>query len=195
MRITDIIFTYKGQEYTQPASAVHVHGATEPSAAACAEILLTDLSLPGHRTLGIRFYLLVEKSGDGYVLRNRNYRSLPDIGMAAIEVNEVIIEEKAAFGNPRRTRFNLNSFAADKEPELRTYELWVEGFSDQGGNQKAHRLAVETAASFDDAVRQHIAKLDPDARSYYKQHLNEGFWTCWLCRIFDNEHEARKSFG
>ncbi|MBA1218164.1 hypothetical protein [Pseudomonas fulva] len=80
------------------------------------------------------------------------------------------------------------------EPAIRAIEVWTEGYSVTGNRSPAQRMGVYQAATFDDAVAQHLQTLDAEGQSFYRQSEN-GVWSCWGCRLFDNEADARRSFG
>ena len=70
--------------------------------------------------------------------------------------------------------------------------LWIEGFSATGQRQDATMIGIYQAKNLNDAVKQ-----------YMENNKNKVEWDCfgknrhaiWGCEIFDNEIEARKSFG
>jgi hypothetical protein len=70
--------------------------------------------------------------------------------------------------------------------------LWLEGFSATGQRQGASMIGTYQAKDLDDAVKQHMEthKGDVDWNS-----VGGGRHSIWGCGIFDNEKEARKSFG
>lgn len=75
------------------------------------------------------------------------------------------------------------------------YTLWVEGYAATGDHGEAMFLGTYGADTFDDAVQKW--NTEKNAKNNYgelKQH-NDGTWTVWGCRIFDNERSARRSFG
>ncbi len=69
------------------------------------------------------------------------------------------------------------------------FEIWVEGYAATGQSGEAMCLGIETANTWDEAVekymQKHQGKITKDSRGY----------TDWGCRLFDNETDARKSFG
>lgn len=92
-----------------------------------------------------------------------------------------------------------------KELELRPYDIWSEGYSVTGNSSGAQKLNEEPimAYSFDDAVQKYskstgilVAKISParfvNAEAYIDRKSN---WEIWACALFDNEADARKSFG
>lgn len=79
-------------------------------------------------------------------------------------------------------------------PVSQTIEVWTEGYSVTGIRSGAERLGVFQARTLDDAVTQHLQGLPMEKQSYYHRG-EDGVWTCWGCRLFDNEADARKSFG
>lgn len=72
---------------------------------------------------------------------------------------------------------------------MKEWEIWSEGFEIQGNIATADLLGKENAETWDDAVKKymdkHPGKITADSRGY----------TDWGCRLFDNETDARKSFG
>jgi hypothetical protein len=94
-------------------------------------------------------------------------------------------------------------------------EIWMEGYAATGESNTASLLGCYEAASFDEAVRAMLADQEKekwrDIRAYYS--CSERSVSCaksaahplgrrfapvhalWGCRLFDNEADARKSFG
>lgn len=70
--------------------------------------------------------------------------------------------------------------------------LWMEGFAATGQRQGASMIGTYEATDLDDAVKQymetHKGYVDWDR-------FGRGRHAIWGCEIFDNEEEARKSFG
>lgn len=73
---------------------------------------------------------------------------------------------------------------------MKKWEIWSEGYRDNGGGRGAHLLGVAWGDTFDNAMHKHIATC-PDS-SYYRKN-EDGSWSMWGCRLFDNEHDARKT--
>jgi len=84
------------------------------------------------------------------------------------------------------------------------YEIWMEGYAVTGNQSDAQMIGEYEADSFDEAVE----KLNQEAvEKYGKVSAVKGGlldsettkpidnWTIWGCRLFDNEVDARKSFG
>ena len=69
------------------------------------------------------------------------------------------------------------------------YEVWMEGFHVMEGRGKATLLGKYEANSFLEAC-QKAADEHPGYGNYDKKRN-----TIWGCRLFDNEFDARKSFG
>jgi hypothetical protein len=72
---------------------------------------------------------------------------------------------------------------------MKEFEIWAEGFRTSGEQGFATILGKENAESWDEAVEKYMEKnpgrIRKDSRGY----------TDWGCRLFDNEADARKSFG
>ena len=70
--------------------------------------------------------------------------------------------------------------------ELKTYDVWMEGYRVLGNEQGAELLGSATAETFKEACD--IVCMGDD---HYDSYAGE----VWGCRLYDNEEEARKSFG
>jgi len=68
----------------------------------------------------------------------------------------------------------------------RVYEIWSEGYAATGNFSGANFHGRHEAESFKDACKLFF-KDDP----YYNPQFN----TYWSCRLYDNEQDARKTFG
>jgi len=81
------------------------------------------------------------------------------------------------------------------DPVKKEYHIWTEGFqiTGQSGDAKRHTVEPIPANSFDEAVELYV-KAHPDFKLLLKHH-EDGRWTWWGCQLFDNETDARKSFG
>ncbi len=89
---------------------------------------------------------------------------------------------------------------------MKEFEVWSEGYRATGEGAEASLLGTYTAETFDDAVAAYLSD-HPQQRQYYgnKQRYAERsadgimqvvtWHTIWACRLFDNEADARKSFG
>jgi len=70
------------------------------------------------------------------------------------------------------------------------WELWLEGYVATGNRSGARYLGIFVAPTFKEACdlwgNRHANK------GYYS---NRGHPSYWGCRIFDNEIDARRSFG
>jgi len=95
------------------------------------------------------------------------------------------------------------------EGELKEFEIWVEGFVTTGQSGTATRLNIEypiLAHSFDEAVRT-FRKYNEQASALIRETREKDYislgafqnrssnWSYWGCNLYDNEEEARKSFG
>lgn len=86
---------------------------------------------------------------------------------------------------------------------MKEYEIWQEGFMVQGGSCKAFLLTTIKAESFDDAVKIYAEKNPGQVEKITREryHTDEDFnnrrsnWMIWGCQLFDNEQDARKSWG
>ena len=70
------------------------------------------------------------------------------------------------------------------------HEIWSEGFIATGQSEKAMFRGKYEGKTFKDSIINWIEK-DKDA----KQYVDLDRMTYWGCRLFNNESDARKSFG
>jgi hypothetical protein len=70
------------------------------------------------------------------------------------------------------------------------YEIWCEGFLMTGGGGKAFKFGDAKGVDFLDACKNYFAENPSDN---FRITNGEPIW--WGCRLFDNEKDARKSFG
>lgn len=76
---------------------------------------------------------------------------------------------------------------------MKKYEVWVEGYCCQGNEDPATYRGEVEADSFNDACIKILGnKLDKDKDGYIE---HNGRYSVWGCRCYDNEIDARKSFG
>lgn len=73
-------------------------------------------------------------------------------------------------------------------------ELWTEGFRTNGEIGTASKLGEYPVKTLSEAIQAYIDEVQPYRRSD-KVHLVRGVYSIWGCRIFDNEKQARESFG
>lgn len=71
---------------------------------------------------------------------------------------------------------------------MRLFEVWMEGYRATGDEQPAQLLGECLASSFDEAVGM-VTEGRDDVR------YTGGAWVIYGCRLFDNETDARRSFG
>lgn len=79
---------------------------------------------------------------------------------------------------------------------MNQFELWVEGYAATGEHGTARFLGRWSGETFDEAVKKWNATKN--IRSEYgdlRWSDNDHMWSVWGCRIFDNEADARRSFG
>lgn len=73
---------------------------------------------------------------------------------------------------------------------MKTWQIWSEGYAVTGQSGEAHVHGSVEADTFNDACLT-LAKRD----SEFAQYFDPQKMTFWGCRLFDNEADARKSFG
>lgn len=78
--------------------------------------------------------------------------------------------------------------------KLREFEIWMEGWQDNGNHEKARLLGKGVGLSFHEAVLNLKEQLGPHKTSDWRQ-WPDGTWHSYLCTFYDNEADARKGFG
>jgi hypothetical protein len=87
---------------------------------------------------------------------------------------------------------------------MKDFEIWSEGYAATGERSGATKLWEGKAEDFDDAIRQlnEAAITKYGKPSAAKGTVLDGRtmkpiddWRVWGCKLFDNEADARKSFG
>lgn len=105
-----------------------------------------------------------------------------------------LITSSESSKNLDNTDVKLNIDAMNKlKGQLLTFNLWMEGYKANGNSSEAHYLGTFEAASFEEACDKWADTLDVDSKRDYHRNNNSAVY--WGCRIFDNESDARKSFG
>ena len=70
------------------------------------------------------------------------------------------------------------------------FEVWTEGYQATGERSPASFHGVFRAPTFADAVKRCVKEKKFDTRCFDPERLSY-----WGCRFFDNEADARRSFG
>lgn len=86
---------------------------------------------------------------------------------------------------------------------MKEYEIWSEGYMATGEHGTAHLHCKINANSFDEAVElanknENLGAEKYDRRSFMSEEYYQNRrsnWKIWGCALFDNEADARKSFG
>lgn len=73
----------------------------------------------------------------------------------------------------------------------KVFSLWSEGYAATGSSSTADFLGNFEADSFAEACDKWAKTLEQP--EYYKRNGDNAYY--WGCRIFDNEADARRSFG
>jgi hypothetical protein len=76
---------------------------------------------------------------------------------------------------------------------MKLFEIWMEGYSATGQHEKAQLIGTGLGITFDDAIRDYMAKT-PN-HGIEKSNGPRSNWSIWACDLFNNEKDARKSFG
>lgn len=76
---------------------------------------------------------------------------------------------------------------------MQTYQIWAEGYEATGQSGTATYMGSASGETFKDAVKKLAASKGPEDRAFYNTDRTQP--TYWGCGLFDNEADARKSFG
>ncbi len=72
---------------------------------------------------------------------------------------------------------------------MKKYEIWIEGYAITGNSSNAIKFGEAEGKDFKDAVATFFKDRDDSSE------LNKDKTSYWGCRLFDNETDARRSFG
>lgn len=75
---------------------------------------------------------------------------------------------------------------------MTSFEIWAEGYRATGESGDATYLGTSEGESFDEAVKLYKDRNPSEAHLLSR---NGGYWTYWACRLYDNEQQARLSYG
>ena len=88
---------------------------------------------------------------------------------------------------------------------MKVWDVWMEGFADNGGRTPAQKIGSQACPTFDEAVIEAFEAVltdeticgNPqyDAKGYALYKNEKGHWTYYGCRIYDNEKDARAFLG
>lgn len=79
------------------------------------------------------------------------------------------------------------------QPSMKTYNVWMEGYIITGNSGKAEFVGSKEAETFEDACATLLE--EKYGKEVFKQQYTQSNNTWWGCRMFDNEADARKSYG
>ena len=75
--------------------------------------------------------------------------------------------------------------------QIKAFNLWIEGYACTGNSSTASFLGTYEADNFENACDKWADTIKE--KEYYQR--NGSIASYWGCRIYDNEADARKSFG
>ena len=74
--------------------------------------------------------------------------------------------------------------------EIKQYQIWTEGYAATGESSGAIYHGLSKGKTFKQAVENFIEENNWDKKLYNSEKL-----TYWGCKFYDNESDARKTFG
>jgi hypothetical protein len=87
----------------------------------------------------------------------------------------------------------LERSVLSNDTSLKTYEIWVEGYACTGQSATASLVGSSEGRTFREACLAYaVSKKHEDG---FINYFNPVDCSYWGCRWFDNETDARKSFG
>lgn len=87
---------------------------------------------------------------------------------------------------------------------MKKFEIWVEGYAATCEHGTANKIGEGFGNTFDEAVEDYMSKnedhgIEKNTRSRYTSEeaykKRSSNWNIWACNLYDNEADARKSFG
>lgn len=122
----------------------------------------------------------------------------------------VSIAQKLALPNKNElTTSFLNTYGRGVKVEeitgaVQEFEIWMEGYAATGEHGTAQMIGKGLGKTFDEAVKDFMSKnprrgIEENGRNRYMSEdaykNRRSNWNIWACNLFDNETDARKSFG
>jgi hypothetical protein len=74
-------------------------------------------------------------------------------------------------------------------------QIWMEGYAATGESSDAQIIWEGDAIDFKDAISKYKIEHPGSIDEYTGNNAKRSKYGIWGCRLFDNEAEARKSFG
>lgn len=121
----------------------------------------------------------------GFALVNNNYYPGSDIYSHCLQLEQACVDRYGS-DKPLKVIFGFEPHAP------RNFEVWIEGYSDHGITAGAKLMGNITANTLEEAVEL-LWERDSIKTPYEKN--SDGTYRCWGCRLYDNEIDARKSYG
>jgi len=87
---------------------------------------------------------------------------------------------------------------------MKEFDIWMEGYRATEQYSPAQKIGEGVGETFDDAVRDYMSKNENhhievnSPERYVSEDAYENRrsnWNIWACSLFDNEEDARKSYG
>jgi hypothetical protein len=87
---------------------------------------------------------------------------------------------------------------------MKEFEIWCEGYAATGERGAANKVGTGIGKTFDEAVKDYMSKhpnhgIEENGRNRYMSeewyNNRKSNWNIWACNLYDNEADARKSFG
>lgn len=78
---------------------------------------------------------------------------------------------------------------------MENYEVFIEGYCDNGGRAPSKYLGQHTGRTFAEAARKACVRHygEESTKTYFD--IRDGIPAFWGCRLYDNHTDAARSFG
>jgi hypothetical protein len=78
---------------------------------------------------------------------------------------------------------------------MKVYEVYIEGYCDNGDKKSSEYLGQHTGRTFTDAARRACVSRYGEASTKTYFSIRNNIPTFWGCRLYDNHADAARSFG
>lgn len=129
------------------------------------------------------FSMMIEK--DGVYLDISQYKDSPGEAIVTMMSQDDWLDKISS-----NKKSKSASYGKTVGLNLKDYSIWCEGFRASGEIATATFWGVSQGEDFHDACKRFV-----ETNASYSQNYDSEGNSYWGCRLFDNEQDARKSFG
>lgn len=81
------------------------------------------------------------------------------------------------------------------EPPEKRITVWKEGYDASGNHCSAQHLFDANGPDLNSVIEKFVNGITDSSRDYWRFDVEQSLWRHWGCRTFDNEADARKTYG